>query len=120
MAKVNVVEVISNSKFNRFHLGLFIWSFMIILFDGYDLSVYGTALPLIMEEWNLTSVHAGTMASYGLFGMVFGAIIFGILADRIGRKKVIIINVFIFSLFTLLCAFADNATTFSIFVLLQD
>ena len=44
MAKVNVVEVISNSKFNRFHLGLFIWSFMIILFDGYDLSVYGTAL----------------------------------------------------------------------------
>ena len=115
MAKVNVVEVISNSKFNRFHLGLFIWSFMIILFDGYDLSVYGTALPLIMEDWNLTSVQAGTMASYGLFGMVFGAIIFGILADRIGRKKVIIINVFIFSLFTLLCAFADSATTFSIF-----
>ena len=43
-----------------------------------------------------TAVHvAGTMGSYGLFGMVFGAIIFGILADRIGRKKVIIINVFI-------------------------
>ena len=59
MAKVNVVEVISNSKFNRFHLGLFIWSFMIILFDGYDLSVYGTALPLIMEDWNLTRFKQG-------------------------------------------------------------
>ena len=70
---------------------------------------------LIMEEWNLTSVHAGTMASYGLFGMVFGAIIFGILADRIGRKRVIIINVFLFSLFTLFCAFAPDPTTFSIF-----
>ena len=53
MAKVNPTKVIGTSKFNKFHLGLFIWSFMIILFDGYDLSVYGTALPLIMEEWGL-------------------------------------------------------------------
>jgi AAHS family benzoate transporter-like MFS transporter len=115
MAKINPAKIIGDSKFNRFHVSLFIWSFMIILFDGYDLSVYGTALPLIMEEWSLTSIEAGTMASYGLFGMVFGAIIFGILADRIGRKKVIIINVFLFSLFTFFCAFADSATTFSVY-----
>ncbi|WP_428908172.1 MFS transporter [Niallia sp. Krafla_26] len=115
MAKVNPTKVIGESKFNKFHLLLFIWSFMIILFDGYDLSVYGTALPLIMEEWGLDSVVAGTMGSYGLFGMMFGAIIFGILADRIGRKKVILINVLLFSLFTLLCGFAESATVFSIY-----
>ena len=115
MAKVNPTKVIGTSKFNKFHLGLFIWSFMIILFDGYDLSVYGTALPLIMEEWGLDSVVAGTMGSYGLFGMMFGAFIFGVLADKIGRKKVIIINVLIFSLFTFLCGFAETATVFSIF-----
>ena len=115
MAKVNPTKVIGTSKFNKFHLGLFIWSFMIILFDGYDLSVYGTALPLIMDEWGLDSVVAGTMGSYGLFGMMFGAIIFGVLADKIGRKKVIIINVLIFSLFTFLCGFAETATVFSIF-----
>jgi AAHS family benzoate transporter-like MFS transporter len=115
MAKVNPTKVIGTSKFNKFHLGLFIWSFVIILFDGYDLSVYGTALPLIMEEWGLDSVVAGTMGSYGLFGMMFGAIIFGILADKIGRKKVIIINVLIFSLFTFLCGFAESAMVFSIF-----
>ncbi|MCQ6274996.1 MFS transporter [Bacillus sp. V3B] len=115
MAKINPVKIINNSKFNRFHLSLFIWSFMIILFDGYDLSVYGTALPLLMEEWGLSSVEAGTMGSYGLFGMMFGAIIFGIMADRIGRKKVIMLNVFLFSAFTLLCGFAESAMTFSIF-----
>ncbi|WP_338469601.1 MFS transporter [Niallia sp. XMNu-256] len=115
MKKVNPTKVIGESKFNKFHLVLFIWSFMIILFDGYDLSVYGTALPLIMEEWGLDSVVAGTMGSYGLFGMMFGAIIFGILADRIGRKKVILINVLLFSLFTLLCGFAESATAFSIY-----
>ncbi|KAA9012407.1 MFS transporter [Niallia endozanthoxylica] len=115
MAKVNPAAIIGNSKFNRFHLVLFLWSFMIILFDGYDLSVYGTVLPILMEEWSMTSVEAGTIGSYGLFGMMFGAIIFGIMADRIGRKKVIIINTILFSLFTLLCAFADGATTFAIY-----
>ncbi|MFZ0444483.1 MAG: MFS transporter [Bacillus sp. (in: firmicutes)] len=115
MAKVNPTKVIGTSKFNKFHLGLFLWSFMIILFDGYDLSVYGTALPLIMDEWGLDSVVAGTMGSYGLFGMMFGAFVFGVLADKIGRKKVIIINVLIFSLFTFLCGFAETATVFSIF-----
>jgi MFS transporter, AAHS family, benzoate transport protein len=115
MAKVNPTKVIGTSKFNKFHLVLFLWSFMIILFDGYDLSVYGTALPLIMDEWGLDSVVAGTMGSYGLFGMMFGAFVFGVLADKIGRKKVIIINVLIFSLFTFLCGFAETATVFSIF-----
>ena len=115
MAKVNPTKVIGTSKFNKFHLVLFLWSFMIILFDGYDLSVYGTALPLIMDEWGLDSVVAGTMGSYGLFGMMFGAFVFGFLADKIGRKKVIIINVLIFSLFTFLCGFAETATVFSIF-----
>lgn len=115
MAKVNPAKIIGESKFNRFHLALFVWSFMIILFDGYDLSVYGTVVPILMKAWNLTPVQAGSMGSYGLFGMMFGAIIFGILADRIGRKKVILINVLLFSLFTFLCGFANSAETFSIF-----
>src|SRR6478752_1443366 len=115
MAKVNPTEIIGKGKFNRFHLALFIWSFMIILFDGYDLSVYGTVVPILMEQWHLNPVAAGTMGSYGLFGMMFGAIIFGILADRIGRKKVIMINILLFSLFTFLCGFAESVTAFSAF-----
>lgn len=113
MAKVNTAEIISNSKFNRFHLGLAIWGFLIILFDGYDLAVYGTVVPVLIKEWNLTTVEAGAMGSYGLFGMMFGAIFFGILADRIGRKAVIIITLTLFSLFTLLCGFAETPTMLS-------
>ena len=92
MTTINTTEVIGNSKFNRFHLGLLAWCFIIILFDGYDLVVYGTVVPILTEEWNLTSVEAGAMGSYGLFGMMFGAIFFGTLADRIGRKNVIAIT----------------------------
>lgn len=115
MAKINTTEVIGNSEFNRFHFGLLVWCFIIILFDGYDLVVYGTVVPILTEEWNLTSVEAGAMGSYGLFGMMFGAIFFGILADRIGRKNVIAISLILFSLFTLLCGFASTPTIFSSF-----
>ena len=115
MVKVNSTEIIANSKFNKFHLGLLIWSFFIIAFDGFDLVVYGTVVPVLIEEWNLTSVEAGAMGSYGLFGMMFGAIFFGTLADRIGRKNVIAITLIFFSLFTFLCGFADTPTLFSTF-----
>ena len=43
----------------------------IILFDGYDLVVYGTVMPVLMEEWKFDSVQAGAIGSYGLFGMMF-------------------------------------------------
>jgi MFS transporter, AAHS family, benzoate transport protein len=115
MAKINTAEVIAESKFNRFHLGLLIWGFLIIAFDGYDLVVYGTAVPVLIDKWNLTSVEAGAMGSYGLFGMMFGAIFFGTLADRIGRKNVVAITLVFFSLFTFLCGFAETPTLFSTF-----
>ena len=51
MGKVNPAEIIANSKFNKFHLKLVFWSFLIIAFDGYDLVVYGTVVPLLIEKW---------------------------------------------------------------------
>ncbi|WP_233549451.1 MFS transporter [Lysinibacillus yapensis] len=113
--KINVAEVISNSKFNRFHFMLIAWCFLIILFDGYDLVVYGTVVSGLMNDWGIDSVQAGLIGSYGLFGMTFGAIVLGILADRLGRKNVTAIALVLFSLFTFLCGFANDPTTFSIF-----
>jgi AAHS family benzoate transporter-like MFS transporter len=115
LAAIHTTKIIATSKFNRFHLGLLLWSLLIIAFDGYDLVVFGTVVPVLIEQWNLTSVEAGAMGSYGLFGMMFGAIFFGTLADRIGRKNVIVITVVLFSLFTLLCGFAQTPTMFSTF-----
>ena len=47
--------------------------FLVILLEGYDLIVYGTALPILTEEWGIHSAEAGMIVSSGLFGMVFGA-----------------------------------------------
>lgn len=115
MPKVNVNEVVDHSRFNRFHLMLVIWGFLILLGDGYDLMVYGSVLPSLSENWGMAPSTAGFIGSLTLVGTLIGNLLFGILADKIGRKKTIIICVFIFSFFTVLCGFSMGPTDFAMY-----
>ncbi|MFY5956730.1 aromatic acid/H+ symport family MFS transporter [Acinetobacter baumannii] len=113
-SKVNINELINKARFTSFHWKVLIWCLLIIIFDGYDLVIYGVALPLLMQQWSLTAVEAGLLASAALFGMMFGAMIFGTLSDKLGRKKTILICVTLFSGFTFIGAFAKGPTEFAI------
>ena len=90
MRTIDVHEVIDNARFNRFHWMVLFWCALIIIFDGYDLVIYGVVLPVLMKEWNLSPLEAGALGSYALFGMMAGALIFGPLSDKIGRKPIIL------------------------------
>ncbi len=113
-SKVNINELIDKASFTSFHWKVLIWCLLIIIFDEYDLVIYGVALPLLMQQWSLTAVEAGLLASAALFGMMFGAMIFGTLSDKLGRKKTILICVTLFSGFTFIGAFAKGPTEFAI------
>lgn len=102
MRTIDVHEVIDNARFNRFHWRVLCWCALIIIFDGYDLVIYGVVLPMLMKDWGLSPLQAGALGSYALFGMMFGALFFGPLSDRIGRKKAITLCVMLFSGFTVL------------------
>ena len=112
--KVNINTLIDEAKFTPFHWGILIWCLLIIIFDGYDLGIYGVALPLLIQEWSLSAVQAGMLASTALFGMMFGAMSFGTLSDKLGRKKTIMICVATFSGFTFIGAFATSPVEFGI------
>ena len=114
MQVTNAEEIIEKAKFNKFHGMLLFWCAVIMVFDGYDLTVYGAVVPTIMEEWNISAVETGMIGSYALIGMMLGALIFGTIADRIGRKKVILICTFIFSLFMLFAGLAPNPEVFGV------
>lgn len=111
---LSINKVIDEAKFKPFHWKVLFWCLLIIIFDGYDLIIYGVALPLLMKEWALTAVQAGFLASAALFGMMFGAIFFGTLSDKIGRKKTIMICVALFSSFTFFGAFATGPVQFAV------
>ncbi|MBE7927935.1 MFS transporter [Pseudomonas saudiphocaensis] len=113
--RIDVHEVIDNARFSQFHWLVMCLCALLLIFDGYDLFIYGVVLPVIMQEWGLTPLQAGALGSYALFGMMFGALIFGTLADRIGRKKGIAICFLLFSTATVLNGFASTPTEFGIF-----
>ncbi|NMO03093.1 aromatic acid/H+ symport family MFS transporter [Gordonia sp. TBRC 11910] len=88
--------------------------FLTIVADGYDLIVYGSTLPKIMEEphWGLTHDTAGFIGSITLVGLMVGFVIAGPLADRIGRRRIIMFGAALFSLGSLVCAVAPNVEAF--------
>lgn len=87
-----------------------------VLLDGFDLVVVGTVIPTLRtpEEWALSGTGATAVITIGLVGMMIGALTIGTLTDLVGRRKALIGAVVAFSLFTLLCAFAPNATVFGL------
>lgn len=114
MQHIDMQKIASEAKFNRFHAKVLIWCLVIIILDGYDIAVSGAALPSIMEQMEVSASTAGFMMSSALFGMMFGAMFFGSLADKIGRRLSIVICVFLFSIFTALAGLAEDSITFSI------
>lgn len=114
MRNIDVHAVIDHARFSPFHWRVMGWCALLLVFDGYDLFIYGVVLPVLMKEWNLTPLEAGALGSYALFGMMFGALVFGSLADRIGRKKGIALCFVLFSSFTVLNGLADTPTEFGL------
>ncbi|MDR2993612.1 MAG: MFS transporter, partial [Bacillus cereus] len=87
-----------------------------ILADGYDLGIYGAVLPKLLEDnnWALSPAHAGTIASYALFGMFIGAILVGTITDKIGRKWTLICCLALFSITMGLVAIAPSPELFGL------
>jgi len=81
---------------------------LLMLFDSWDSIVIAYALPLIIKEWSLSALSAGTLVSAGYGGQFLGAIMFGSVAERYGRLPVLRWLVAIMSVLAALCAVADT------------
>lgn len=120
MNTLNANEIIDHAKLKGIHWRVILLSALIIIFDGYDLVIYGVALPKLMHEWQIDPMTAGFLGSLALFGMMFGAIIFGSLSDKLekygfSRKKLIAVCIIIFSGFTVLCGFSSSPNEFGFY-----
>ncbi len=76
--------------------------------DAFDVLLYVFALTTIMKEWNLTPTEAGFLASVTLFASAFGGILFGVVADRIGRRNALMATVIIFSVLSGVSGLTQN------------
>ena len=90
-------------------------AWLFVLFDGYDLIVYGTVQPRLIAEWHMSPSLAGSVGSLAFLGMMIGALVAGRLADSIGRKRAILASGIVLSVFSVLCAVAPSWEIFGAF-----
>ncbi len=91
-----------------------------ILAEGYDVGVLGAVLPALAEykAWDLTPLELGGLGAYALVGMLIGALFIGTLSDIVGRKKMILTSMVIFTLTQAGAALAPTPEVFGLFRLL--
>lgn len=114
MRNLDVNEAIDQSPFGSFQWMVVALCGVLLVVDGYDVFVAGTVLPTLMAEWNLTKPQAGALQAWALFGMMFGALILGPMADKIGRKRGVAISFVLFTTSTVATGFANSPEQFKI------
>ncbi len=107
-AQVNVSDVVGDSSFGTFQLGLCILCGLCLIMDGFDVQAMGYVAPAILKEWHVPNAQFGPVFGAGLFGILVGSLLFSMLADKIGRRPVLIGVALCFSVFTFLTARAAN------------
>jgi AAHS family benzoate transporter-like MFS transporter len=114
MTQIDVQKIADEAPLGAFHWQVLLWCAAIVLIDGYDLAVVGVALPTIITSMKVDPTVAGVMGSSALFGMAFGAMFLGTLADRWGRKVTVSLCVFLFSAFTAAAGFMHEPIGFCV------
>jgi AAHS family 4-hydroxybenzoate transporter-like MFS transporter len=106
---IDVTDYIDKRTFNAFNFQLVVLSFLVIMVDGYDITVAAFAVPPLIKAWGVANPGAfGPVLGASLFGMLFGAPLLGHVGDRYGRKTAILICYVVFGVFTLAAAWSSS------------
>lgn len=102
--KISIQDYINQTPFSGYQKLIFIITFLVAFFDGYDTAVIGYIAPSLVQEWEISRPALAPVLSAALFGLACGAISSGPIADRFGRKYLLIGSVALFSLGSLISA----------------
>ena len=110
MPKGNVVsfDEMDNAKVSKEHWKIMFISGMGFFTDAYDLFIIGVVMALVKPIWHIGRVEEGLVNSTALLAAAFGALLFGRVADMLGRKRIYGMEVLVLAAGAIACAFSPN------------
>lgn len=111
---VNVQSFLNENRFSAYQWLLFAICFLVAFFDGMDTAAIGYIAPSLLDDWGIQKKELAPVLSAALFGLAIGAVSFGPVADKWGRKPVLTFSVILFSSMCVASAYAENLTQLSV------
>lgn len=105
---VNLSEILENSRIGPLHVRVITLSMLCLIMDGFDVQAMGYTAPAVVMEWKIDRSLLGPVFAAANFGVLIGSLAFSMLADKIGRRPVLIGATFFFSAMTIATAYAQN------------
>jgi len=105
---VPVSRLLDERGLGPFQIVLIVWSFFIVLIDGYDIAAIAFAGPHLVQAWGIQPRALTPVLTASLVGILFGSALFGFIGDRYGRKAALIASNLVFGVFTLGAAYSAN------------
>ena len=106
--QVNIPELLANSPIGPLQKRVFLLCLLTLIIDGFDVQAMGFLVPAISSAWGVEPAQFRTVLPAANFGVLIGSLAISPLADRIGRRPVLVWSTLWFAVMTLAAAFAQN------------
>ena len=107
-SKINIGELLEDSRIGPLQWRVFLLCMICLIMDGFDVQAMGYVTPALLKDWKIAGSQMGPIFAAANFGVLIGSLVFSMVADKIGRRPVLIGATLFFSAMAIATAFAQN------------